>query len=283
MAYPLKKIAWRVAAQYYHYDNGPISIPYSRNDFYKIWLVETGGVLHLSDSTINIDRPALFFANPLLPYAFDSDGPERSGYWCVFKKDFLDASDQRKKLLAAPLFNTRAIAVFFPDDEQLETLRGLFKRIIAELNTSFEFKYDVARNYIYLLLYEGLKIQAKAHPDNAVNAATRITNQFLDLLERQFPIQSPEQSVRLKKAHEFAAGLSVHVNHLNAAVKGVTGKPTSTVIAERIISEGKVLLKQSDWNIADIAYSLGFDYPNHFNTFFKKHTGATPLSFRNTL
>lgn len=269
----------RVNAEYYHHGGGPVSIPYSRNDFYKIWLVEPNGRLHLGNRTIEIDRPALFFANPLLPYAYDGLDDERSGYWCVFQKEFLETGEPRRQLLDAPLFNSRAVDLFFPDKERLEVIKMLFRQIIAELESGYAFKYDVIRNYIYLLLYEGMKMQAN-DPGNGVNAATRITNQFLDLLERQFPIQSREQPLRLKKASEFAADLSVHVNHLNAAVKGTTGKSTSTLIAARIVNEGKALLKHSDWNIADIAYSLGFDYPNHFNTFFKKHTSLTPLSFR---
>ena len=59
-------------------------------------------------------------------------------------------------------------------------------------------------------------------------------------------------------------------------VKEVTGKPTTTHITERIISEAKALLQHTDWNIADIAYALGFEYPTYFNNFFKKLTGTNP-------
>ena len=74
--------------------------------------------------------------------------------------------------------------------------------------------------------------------------------------------------------------LSVHVNYLNSSVKEVTGKPTTTHIAERIISEAKALLQHTDWNIAEIAYALGFEYPTYFNNFFKKKTGHIPKSVR---
>jgi AraC-like DNA-binding protein len=70
------------------------------------------------------------------------------------------------------------------------------------------------------------------------------------------------------------------VNYLNRAVKEVTGKPTSAHIAERVVSEAKALLLHTDWNIADIAYSLGFEYPTYFNNYFKRVTGTTPTSFR---
>ena len=112
------------------------------------------------------------------------------------------------------------------------------------------------------------------------NAAGRITSVFLELLERQFPIESAERPLQLKTAQDFAKNLAVHVNHLNSSVKEVTGKPTTTHIAERIVSEAKALLQHTDWNIADIAYALGFEYPTYFNNFFKKRTGHIPKSLR---
>jgi AraC-like DNA-binding protein len=53
-------------------------------------------------------------------------------------------------------------------------------------------------------------------------------------------------------------------------VKQVTGKSTTTHIAERIITEAKALLLHTDWTVSQIAYALGFDYPTYFNNFFKK-------------
>ena len=76
--------------------------------------------------------------------------------------------------------------------------------------------------------------------------------------------------------------LNVHVNYLNRAVKEVTGKPTTTHITERIISEAKALLQHTDWNIADIAYALGFEYPTYFNNFFKRLTGTNPKVLADT-
>ena len=67
---------------------------------------------------------------------------------------------------------------------------------------------------------------------------TFISNE-IELLERQFPVDSTEQSLKLKTPHDFADRLSVHVNHLNRAVKDVTGKSTSEIISARIANEAK--------------------------------------------
>ena len=113
-----------------------------------------------------------------------------------------------------------------------------------------------------------------------INATSRITNLFMDLMERQFPVEHTVEPLKLRTAQDFAERLSVHVNYLNRSVKEVTGKPTSVHIAGRIVSEAKALLQYTDWSVADIAYALGFEYPTYFNNYFKRATGATPRSFR---
>jgi len=72
----------------------------------------------------------------------------------------------------------------------------------------------------------------------------------------------------------------VHVNHLNRVLKENTGKTTTDIIANRITQEAKILLKQTDWNISEVAYSLGFEEVAHFSNFFKKQTTFTPVQFR---
>jgi len=86
--------------------------------------------------------------------------------------------------------------------------------------------------------------------------------------------------LELRTAQDFAKNLSIHVNYLNSAVKEVTGKTTTAHIGDRIIAEAKALLQHTDWNIAEIAYALGFEYPTYFNNFFKKKTGYIPKSER---
>lgn len=60
----------------------------------------------------------------------------------------------------------------------------------------------------------------------------------------------------------------------------VTGKSTTTLIAERLTAEATTLLRHTEWSVAEIAYALGFEYPNYFSSFFKKATGHTPKFYR---
>ena len=152
--------------------------------------------------------------------------------------------------------------------------------MIAEQDSNYTYKDDLIRSYINLIIHEALKMQPSENYSQQKNAAVRITSVFLELLERQFPIESVQRPLELKTAQDFAKQLSVHVNYLNSAVKEITGKTTTTHIGDRIITEAKALLQHTDWNIADIAYALGFEYPTYFNNFFKKKTGYIPKSER---
>ena len=155
-----------------------------------------------------------------------------------------------------------------------------FQRMIDEQQSDYAYKDELIRNYIHLIIHEALKMQPSEHYDQHQNAASRLTSVFLELLERQFPIESADKRLQLKTAQDYAASLNVHVNYLNRAVKEVTGKPTTTHITERVVTEAKALLQHTAWNIADIAYALGFEYPTYFNNFFKKLTGTNPKSLR---
>ena len=100
-------------------------------------------------------------------------------------------------------------------------------------------------------------------------------------MERQFPIENIAQVIKLKAPVDFAKTLGVHINHLNKVLKETTGKSTIEIINGRIAEEAKILLKQTQWNVSEIAFTLGFDEVAHFSNFFKKQTHLSPLKFRN--
>lgn len=152
--------------------------------------------------------------------------------------------------------------------------------MMNEIGSDYVYKYDLLRNYVAELIHSALKMQPAQTLQKHYSAASRVASLFMELLERQFPIESPMQSIKLRSAIEYARHLSVHVNHLNRALKETTSKTTTQLIADRILQEAKTLLKHTDWQVAEIARSLGFEEPTHFNNFFKKNISQTPTAFR---
>ncbi|TAE32529.1 MAG: AraC family transcriptional regulator [Cytophagales bacterium] len=255
--------------------------PYTRRDFYKI-VISTGHlIIHYADRSIEMDGTSLFFANPHVPYSVERLNAVQTGYACVFSEGFLKPHDRSESLQQSPLFRIGGTPVFLLNDDQKEVVTAIFQKMLAEQETDYAYKGELIRTYINLIIHETLKLQPSEGFVKPQNAASRIGTLFLELLERQFPIESPDRPLTLRTAQDYALRLSVHVNHLNRAVKELTGRPTTAHIADRVISEAKALLQHTDWSIADIAYGLGYDYPTYFNNFFKKMTGASPRSFRN--
>ena len=251
---------------------------YSRKDYFKITLIVGRNRIHYADKVIDIQKQAIFFTNPQIPYKFEWIDGQKAGFFCVFTPSFFHHFGN---LNDYEVFKPDVTPVFELTDEQLEDVRQIYKKMQTELASDYAHKYDLLRNRVFELLHYALKMKptSKAEKQQA-NASQRITHLFLELLERQFPIEDARQRINFRSPSEFAGQLSVHVNHLNRAVKEITEKTTSEVIVERLLQEAKILLRHTEWNVAEIAYSLGFKEATHFNNFFKKNMRMTPMRFR---
>lgn len=253
---------------------------YSRKDFYKVCLTTGKSIIHYADRSFEAEGTVLFFGNPHIPYSWETVSTTYVGYTCLFSEAFFSLSERTDMLQQSPFFKIGGTPILAITEAQRVFLNTLFQRMIEEQNSNYQFKDDLIRNYINLILHEAMKLQPYENSDPQKNASTRITSVFLELLERQFPVESPENPLKLRTAQDYAGYLALHVNYLNRVVKEVTGKPTTAHITERIISEAKALLQHTDWNIADIAYALGFEYPSYFNNYFKRMTGTNPGALR---
>lgn len=253
---------------------------YSRKDFYKICLTTGKSIIHYANRSFETDGTVLFFGNPHIPYSWETISTTYIGYTCLFSEDFFKAPDRSESLQQSPLFKIGGTPVLKITNEQREFLNTIFRKMIDEQKTDYAYKDDLIRSYINLIIHEALKLQPSENYHQHKNAALRLTNIFLELLERQFPIESADRPLQLKAAQDYANHLAVHVNYLNRSVKEVTGKSTTAHITERIISEATALLQHTHWNIADVAYALGFEYPTYFNNYFKRLTGTNPKSLR---
>ncbi|MFD2939359.1 helix-turn-helix domain-containing protein [Flavobacterium notoginsengisoli] len=253
---------------------------YSRRDFYKICINTSKSLIQYADRGIETDGTILFFGNPIIPYSWETVSESYEGYACVFTEEFLRAKDRSETLHESPLFKIGGTPIFSLNAEQKLFIDSLFQKMIKEYETDYVFKDDLMRSYVNLIIHESMKMQPSDNFFKHKNASSRITSLFLELLERQFPIETKNEPLALKTPQDYAQSLAVHVNHLNRSVKEVTGKPTTAHITERIIGEAKALLQHTDWSISDIGYSLGFEYPSYFNNYFKRLTGTVPKSLR---
>jgi AraC family transcriptional regulator, transcriptional activator of pobA len=267
--------------KFYFSGNKKSQMTYNRRLYYKISLIKGKNLVEYADKTVMIERQGILFATPKIPYRYTPQNKKQSGFFCVFTKEFLSKSKTGLIIDDLPIYQHNSDFVYQLNDEQYHEMEIIFKKMDAELSSDYGFKYDLLRNYVLELIHTGQKLKPMESNTVTTNAASRISSLFIELLERQFPIENNSQVIQLKAPLEFAQTLGIHINHLNKVLKETTGRNTIEIINGRIAEEAKILLKQTQWNVSEIAYSLGFDEVAHFSNFFKKHASISPLKYRN--
>ncbi len=253
-------------------------IPYLRRNFYKISLLKGKYKVHFSERTYTIHKQALVFSNPIIPYNWVPLEGKHSGAYVIFTPEFFH---QFGALNTYEVFQTNGKHIVELDDDHLNRVEAIFMNMEETFNSKYRHKFDLLRNQIFELVHLGSKLvpQPKNYASHS-EASKRITADFLELLERQFPIESMDHPFSLTSPSDFADRLSLHVNYLNRILKKTMGTTTTALIGNRILREAKVLLKHSTVTIAEIAYLLGFKEAAHFSSFFKKNEGIPPSEFR---
>ncbi|WP_447641210.1 MULTISPECIES: helix-turn-helix domain-containing protein [Chitinophagaceae] len=261
-----------------HKSNG--EMPYNRRAYYKVSLITGPCTAEYADKVVEIEDYALLFATPKVPYHWIPKDASLSGTFCVFTEAFLTKQKTGVLIDELPIFKPGGFPVFRLSESEYHAAVAIFDKINQEIVSDYAFKYDLLRNYVMELVHFGQKLQPSSSLYHVQNASSRIVSLFIELLERQFPVEQDGHSVPLRTAKEYADRLSVHVNHLNKVLKDNTGQTTTEIINSRIAQEARILLKQTDWTVSHIADALGFEEVAHFSNFFKKYTQQTPIKFR---
>lgn len=257
--------------------------PYNRRDYYKVCLIIGEGVFKYGDHRIVIDKPALFLPCPTIPYEWECLSNQQEGYFCLFNQEFLVEHSTIEFFKKTSLFKEWSNPFIFLNEVQQELASTYFKQMYEMAQSDYPLKFEIIRNLLALLLHQALQLKVEDVKLEESTSSTRLYRQFDALLNKQFPLDSPAYPLNLKTASDYATALSVHVNHLNASIKSATNKTTTQLIKERLFDEAKNLLKNTCWDIAEVGYTLGFDQPSHFNNFFKKHAGITPLKYKSPM
>ncbi|MDR3711192.1 MAG: helix-turn-helix transcriptional regulator [Puia sp.] len=255
-------------------------MPYSRREYYKIGWLRGKSRAEYADKVIDIQENALLFATPKIPYHWLPADGNQTGMFCIFTPAFLSPANAGVALDDMPIFQPGQLPVFQLADEEVTEIEYIFRKMQRELGADYKYKYDLLRGLVMGLIHCGQKLQPLSALSSSQNASERISSLFIELLERQFPLDSVHQKLTLRTPKDYASRLAVHVNHLNKVLKETTGSTTTDLISTRIMQEAKILLRQTHWSVADIAYTLGFDDIAHFSNYFKKQTSFTPLAFR---
>ena len=261
-------------------DNPFFSFEYDRKIFYTATLLQGEYRLEFEDRSIDISGNSLLFTTTKIPFGIHATGLGYTGISCMFKEEFITKANSGYRLLEFQLYKPGRQNIYSLTDEQTKHFIDIYNKIFDEARASSDFKENLQRTYLLELIFNAQKLAPVNSFVKRNNTTDVIACSFIRLLESQFPIESPQHTIKLKTSKEFADSLSLHPNYLNRQVKLSKGRTVSDIIAARLIQEAKILLKMTSWHIAEISYALGFEEASHFNLFFKKHVDISPTDYR---
>lgn len=254
------------------------TLPYPhRHDCYQINWVEHGTGHHVIDSVKYEVKPkTLFFMSPGQIHDFVLSD-DTVGFTINFSAEFFALQLQNKNALnEIPIYDLEnSIQALYLNDEQANRMLETLSAIDEEYYSDQMGWQDMIRCHLYILL---MKASRMADPDFDATPASRslfLTRRFKGLLEKQFD--------SIQDVGEYARMLRVNERALNEAVRRATGSTAAKMIRERVMLEAKRMLLHSEVSVAQVADRLAFEDPAYFSRCFKKHTGRSPIEFRQSL
>ena len=201
---------------------------------------------------------------------------ELTGYKLIFHPDFIQGYPLAKKIHNYGFFSYSTNKALFLSDKEEEIVLNLFKSIEQECaNNIDKFSQDVLIANIELLL---------VHIDRYYNrqflTRKNISNDTLSKMEEILNRYFEAEHTQLPTVQYIADQLNLSPTYLSDLLKNLTGLTAQQHIHEKLIEKAKELLFTSNLSVSEIAYQLGFEFPQSFNKLFKKKTNLTPLEFK---
>ena len=194
------------------------------------------------------------------------------GYFCHFNFEiFTNHLPQHNILRDFPFLQFIGNPIIEVDTTIQSFILNILQRLEAEYQQEKIETFDIVTVYLLALFTEIYRFYTPSVSAKK-NTALMITQNFKDALSRHI--------YEKQKVTEYADLLSVSPNHLNKCVKTTTGQSAQDLLNEMILLEAKVLLKQTDMQISEIAYKLSQQNHSDFSRFFKTKTGMTPKDYK---
>lgn len=253
----------------------------NRRQFFKIFHMTSGtGILTVGLHQYVLGAGAIAFLHPDELMSWQTTSVDTGGHFCLIHPRYFehDADHVLQLLRNYPYFKASK-AVIQLTENQSAVVNGHFESMVKEDRGNSEDKKQAILLYLQMILLEAQRA-GKNLADVHVPESYGYIYGFLSLLESSFQVSGQDIAVKIKTAAEFADQLNVHPNYLNALVKEHTGKTLREHIQERLMYEAKALLIQTDWDISNISYGLGFSGHAAFTSFFKKKENISPSIFR---
>lgn len=223
----------------------------------------------------------LVFVAPGQVMEIENDGKvyQPKGHALVFHPDLIQGTNLAKSLSEYNFFSYKANEALHLSERERQIVLDCFSKINYELQQGVDkhSKKLIASNIELFLNYcDRFYDRQFITRDNANHG---ILEKFEELLNGYFSSDKP-QKLGLPSVAWFAEELYLSANYFGDLIKKETGKSAKEYIQDKIIDAAKNLAFDPDKTVNEIAYELGFKYPQHFTRLFKNVTGYTPNEYR---
>lgn len=200
-----------------------------------------------------------------------------SGWAVLFHPDILQGTGLEKDIKNFSFFDYRINEALHMSEEEREIMVGLFTQIKNELRfPSDNMQNRILSGFINLLLRYAQRFYNRQFISRTVlnnDILTRFEKLLKDYFEEERQLQNGVPTVQY-----CAEKLNMSPTYLSDVIKKSTGDTANHYIKHYVVRLAKNRLV-SGMNSSEVAYSLGFDYPQHFSRTFKKITGETPTEY----
>lgn len=201
------------------------------------------------------------------------------GFGLLFHPDLLHGTGLAKVLNECSFFSYQSNEALHISEDERQLVLDCFAKIELELQRPIDkhSKKLIAAN-IELFLNYCERFYDRQFITRDV-AHKGILEKFEELLNKYFSSEKP-QKIGLPSVAYFANELHFSANYFGDLIKKETGQSAKEFILKKVIETAKTKVYEGEKTVNEIAYELGFKYPQHFTRIFKQKVGMSPVEFR---
>ena len=201
------------------------------------------------------------------------------GLGLYFHPELIRKTALGNKMNDYTFFSYNASEALHLSEQEKQIILTLFEQIRIEYNNNIDaFTQDLIVSNIELLLNHCKRFYNR-QLITRTNQSKDIIIEFEKILLNYFKLENLKENYTLTV--KFCAGLlNLSPNYLSDLLRKETGKSAQEHIHIHLLEKSKTQLLNSNESIKEIAYSLGFEYPQSFSKLFKKKIGISPSEFR---
>jgi AraC-like DNA-binding protein len=238
------------------------------------------GDLRYGKQYYDYQEGTLVFFGPGQVIGVESDAVYQPfGHALVFHPDLLAGTSLGRFIDDYTFFSYNTTEALHVSEKERQVILDCFNKIAAELEHGVDkhSKKLISSNIELLLNYCDRFYDRQFITRDTVNKG--IIERFENLLN-QFFGTGQAQLVGLPTVSYCAERLHLSPNYFGDLIKKETGRTAQDYIQAKTIAMAKDKVSDLNKSVSEIAYELGFKYPQHFTRLFKQKVGCTPLEYR---